>query len=193
MGGWGRSLFSITSLEWDRLCCWVVSFYFFFFSPFLSLSLTPPPLFFPLNKKKKLRMEGWSGVGAGDSRASVAALMKKSLGGAPVEALGPPSPTSSPPPTSQGSGVSMTFLANEPDHLLVLMPRSRRQMPTGNWPRVDQEVLLASPTSSEGGREEGEGEQPESPAWALRLHSSPLVERLGRQCGLDLPEPLSTL
>lgn len=191
MGGWGRSLFSITSLEWDRLCCWVVSFYFFSSLPSF-LSPSPPP-FFPLNKKKKLRMEGWSGVGAGDSRASVAALMKKSLGGAPVEALGPPSPTSSPPPTSQGSGVSMTFLANEPDHLLVLMPRSRRQMPTGNWPRVDQEVLLASPTSSEGGREEGEGEQPESPAWALRLHSSPLVERLGRQCGLDLPQPLSTL
>lgn len=103
MGGWGRSLFSITSLEWDRLCCWVFSFFF--------------PLFFlfffrPKGGEKELGKGRWPAVGGrGFFWESGAALMKPALGGTLGEVL---RGASSRPSPSQSAGVSMTFLASEP-------------------------------------------------------------------------------
>lgn len=82
VGGWGGGEEVCFQLpHWSGTDFVVGLFLSIFFPLSFPFSLPHPPLFFFLNKKKKLRMESWSGVGAGDSRASVAALMKSALEG----------------------------------------------------------------------------------------------------------------
>lgn len=93
----------------------------FFFSLFL---------FFPKRGEKELGKGSWPAVGGrGFSWESGAAPVKPALGG-PLEKCLVGGASSRPSP-SQNAGVSMTFLAGEPEHLLMPMPRSRRQMPSG--------------------------------------------------------------